>query len=88
MHPSVKFGGGRKAWAQWTEMRVHYVAPDVMTYGTLTRVFAAQGRPEKALDRLEEITMMTVNGKDVLGADGMPVPWGVAGQGHGDAERS
>ena len=53
------------------------------------RVFAAQGRPEKAPDLLEEIMvpmMMPVNDEDVLGADRMPVTGGVAGQGDGDRD--
>ena len=51
----------------WKQMRGHSVAPDVMAYGALMRMFGAQGRLDKALDLLEEITvqmMMPVNGED------------------------
>ena len=57
--------------------------------GPLMRVSAAQGRPKKALDLLEEIMvqmMMPVSGEEVLGANGMPAPGDVAGQGDADAD--
>jgi pentatricopeptide repeat protein len=44
-----------------------------MAYGALMRIFAAQGRPEKALDLLDEIMMqmmMPVNAENVLSTKG------------------
>ncbi|KAL7543836.1 hypothetical protein ACHAXR_013184 [Thalassiosira sp. AJA248-18] len=69
VHPSIKSDAADRAWARWKEMRIHSVAPDVMAYGALMRVFAAQGRAEKALDLLDEIMtqmMMPVSAGDVL----------------------
>lgn len=73
VHPSIKADASKRAWARWKEMRVHSVAPDVMAYGALMRIFAAQGRPEKALELLEEIMMqlsMPVSAENVLNGNG------------------
>jgi pentatricopeptide repeat protein len=71
VHPSIKSDAANRAWSRWKEMRIHSVAPDVMAYGALMRIFAAQGRPEQALDLLDEIMMqmmMPVNAENVLNA--------------------
>lgn len=73
VHPSIKADASKRAWARWKEMRIHGVAPDVMAYGALMRIFAAQGRPEKALDLLEEIMTqlsMPVTSESVLNGNG------------------
>lgn len=73
VHPSIKADASKRAWARWKEMRIHGVAPDVMAYGALMRIFAAQGRPEKALDLLEEIMTqlsMPVSSENVLNGNG------------------
>jgi len=73
VHPSIKADASKRAWARWKEMRIHSVAPDVMAYGALMRIFAAQGRPEKALELLEEIMMqlsMPVSAESVMNANG------------------
>lgn len=73
VHPSIKSDAANRAWARWKEMRIHSVAPDVMAYGALLRIFAAQGRPEQAIDLLEEIMMqmmMPVNADGVLNKNG------------------
>ena len=73
VHPSIKADASKRAWARWKEMRIHSVAPDVMAYGALMRIFAAQGRPEKALELLEEIMMqlsMPVSAENVLNGTG------------------
>ncbi|KAL9182599.1 hypothetical protein ACHAXT_013251 [Thalassiosira profunda] len=70
VHPKVKADAGDRAWARWKEMRIHSVAPDVMAYGALMRIFAAQGRAERAVDLLEEIMdqmMVPVASGDVVG---------------------
>lgn len=73
VHPSIKADASKRAWARWKEMRIHSVAPDVMAYGALMRIFAAQGRAEKALDLLEEIMTqlaMPVSAENVLNGNG------------------
>ncbi len=73
VHPSIKSDAANRAWARWKEMRIHSVAPDVMAYGALMRIFAAQGRPEQAIDLLDEIMMqmmMPVNADGVLNKNG------------------
>jgi pentatricopeptide repeat protein len=73
VHASIKSDAANRAWSRWKEMRIHSVAPDVMAYGALMRIFAAQGRPEKALDLLDEIMMqmmMPVNAENVLSTKG------------------
>ena len=42
VHPSIKSDAANRAWSRWKEMRIHSVAPDVMAYGALMRIFAAQ----------------------------------------------
>ena len=56
----VKADAGRMAWDRWKEMRVVGHVPDVMAYGSILRVLAAQGRPERALSVLEEMVAMEV----------------------------
>jgi len=73
VHASIKSDAANRAWSRWKEMRIHSVAPDVMAYGALMRIFAAQGRPEQALDLLDEIMMqmmMPVNAENVLNKNG------------------
>lgn len=76
VHPSIKSDAANRAWSRWKEMRIHSVAPDVMAYGALLRIFAAQGRPEQAIDLLDEIMMqmmMPVNAEGVLNTNGEEV---------------
>jgi hypothetical protein len=64
----------KRAWNRWKEMRIHSVAPDEMAYGALMRIFAAQGRAEKAVDLLEEVMtqmMMPVSSETVLNGKGL-----------------
>jgi pentatricopeptide repeat protein len=73
VHPSIKSDAANRAWARWKEMRIHSVAPDEMAYGALMRIFAAQGRAEKAVDLLEEVInqmMMPVSSESVLNSKG------------------
>jgi pentatricopeptide repeat protein len=48
------------AWDQWQEMRVVGVSPDVMAYGAILRIMAARGKPERALNLLEELQMNSI----------------------------
>jgi len=43
------------ALEKWEEMRVVGIDPDVMAYGAMLRLCAAQGHPERALNLLEEM---------------------------------
>jgi len=73
VHPSIKSDAGKRAWNRWKEMRIHSVAPDAMAYGAMMRVFAAQGRAEKALDMVEEIMsqmMVPVSAEGILNGNG------------------
>ena len=73
VHPSIKSDAADRAWKRWKEMRINGVPPDVMAYGALMRIFAAQGRPEQAIDLLDEIMMqmmMPVSADGVLGGSG------------------
>ena len=74
VHPSIKSDASTRAWERWKEMRIHSVSPDEMAYGALMRIFAAQGRAEKAVDLLEEVMtqMMTpLSAQNVLNSKGM-----------------
>ena len=46
---------GKVAWEQWQEMRIVGCDPDVMAYGAILRIMAARGKPERALNILEEM---------------------------------
>jgi pentatricopeptide repeat protein len=73
VHPSIKSDAANRAWSRWKEMRIHSVAPDEMAYGAIMRIFAAQGRAEKAVDLLEEIInqmMMPVSSESVFNSNG------------------
>lgn len=73
VHPSIKADASKRAWNRWKEMRIHSVPPDEMAYGALMRIFAAQGRAEKAVDLLEEIIaqmMMPVSTENVMNNKG------------------
>lgn len=48
------------AWDQWQEMRIVGVDPDVMAYGAILRIMAARGKPERALNILEEMQLNQV----------------------------
>jgi len=56
----VKADAGKMAWDKWKEMRIVGHLPDVMAYGAILRVLAAQGRPERAISVLEEMVAMEV----------------------------
>ena len=69
VHQSIKADAANRAWERWKEMRIHSIPPDVMSYGALMRIFAAQGRPEQAIDLLDEVMMqlmMPVNAEGVM----------------------
>ena len=75
VHASVKSDAAKRAWSRWKEMRIHGVAPDVMAYGALMRVYSAQGRAEQAIDLLEEIMdqmMRPTDSATVLNGRGTP----------------
>lgn len=58
--PSVRAKAAKFAAEKWREMRVVGIDPDAMAYGAMLRVCAAQGRPEQALNLLEEMQQMQV----------------------------
>eukprot|EP00977_Amphora_coffeiformis_P007371 scaffold1595_cov171-Amphora_coffeaeformis.AAC.12 len=51
---------GKVAWEQWQEMRIVGINPDVMAYGAILRIMAARGKPEQALNILEEMQLNQV----------------------------
>jgi pentatricopeptide repeat protein len=57
---SVRKKAGEVGWKKWQEMRIVGLDPDVMAYGAILRLCAAQGQPEKALNILEEMEQMQV----------------------------
>lgn len=57
---SVRAEAAKIAWEKWQEMRTVGVDPDVMAYGAMLRMCAAQGHPEQALNLLEEMQQMEV----------------------------
>jgi len=57
---AAKADAAKVAWAKWREMRVVGHDPDVMAYGAMLRILAAQGRPERAISVLEEMDAMGV----------------------------
>lgn len=74
VHPSIKADAAKRAWNRWKEMRICSVPPDAMAYGAMMRIYAAQGRAEKAVDLLEEIMaqmMMPVSAENVLNRKGI-----------------
>lgn len=74
VHPSIKSDAANRAWDRWKEMRIHSVPPDEMAYGALMRIFAAQGRAEKAVDLLEEVInqmMLPVSAESMFNNKGM-----------------
>lgn len=74
VHPSIKSDAAKRAWERWKEMRINSVPPDEMAYGAMMRIFAAQGRAEKAVDLLEEVInqmMLPVSAESVLDSKGM-----------------
>lgn len=57
---SVRQKAGEVGWKKWQELRIVGLDPDVMAYGAILRLCAAQGQPEKALNILEEMEQMQV----------------------------
>jgi len=57
---NIRAKAGKLAWQKWQEMRVVGVDPDVMAYGAILRVTAAQGQPERALNILQEMQQLQV----------------------------
>ena len=50
----------RTAWEQWQEMRVVGITPDVMAYGAMLRIQGVRGKPEAAINILEEMQLTGV----------------------------
>jgi pentatricopeptide repeat protein len=57
---AVRKKAGEVGWRKWQEMRIVGLDPDVMAYGAILRLCAAQGQPEKSLNILEEMVQMQV----------------------------
>jgi pentatricopeptide repeat protein len=52
---SVRSKAGEFGWKQWQEMRIIGIDPDAMAYGAMIRLCAARGRPERAMNLLQEM---------------------------------
>ena len=52
---AVRAKAGEFGWQQWQEMRIVGINPDAMAYGAIIRLCAARGRPERAINLLEEM---------------------------------
>jgi pentatricopeptide repeat protein len=57
---AVRKKAGEVGWRKWQEMRIVGLEPDVMAYGAILRLCAAQGQPEKSLNILEEMEQFQV----------------------------
>ena len=57
---TIRAAAGELGWRKWKEMRIVGVEPDVMAYGAILRLTAARGKPEQALNLLEEMQQMQV----------------------------
>ncbi len=60
MPQSIKAEAGKLAWQRWKELKINGLDPDVMAYGAITRIMAARGFPEKAINIIEEMQVMDV----------------------------
>jgi pentatricopeptide repeat protein len=57
---SVRSKAGELGWKQWQEMRIIGIDPDAMAYGAMIRLCAARGRPERAMNLLQEMQRFDV----------------------------
>jgi pentatricopeptide repeat protein len=57
---SIRAKAANLAFEKWQQMRVVGIDPDAMAYGAMLRLCAAQGRPEQAINMLEEMQQMGV----------------------------
>jgi pentatricopeptide repeat protein len=57
---SVRSKAGEFGWKQWQEMRIIGIEPDAMAYGAMIRLCAARGRPERAMNLLQEMPRFNV----------------------------
>ena len=55
MPQKIKAEAGSLAWERWKESIINGLKPDVMMYGSMIRIFAARGFPEKAINLIEEM---------------------------------
>jgi len=60
MPQSIKAEAGVLAWDKWKELYINDLKPDVMAYGSIIRIMAARGLPERAINIIEEMQMMQV----------------------------
>jgi pentatricopeptide repeat protein len=57
---SVRSKAGDFGWKQWQEMRIIGIESDAMAYGAMIRLCAARGRPERAMNLLQEMQRFNV----------------------------
>lgn len=57
MPQHIKAEAGSLAWNRWKELKINDLEPDVMAYGSIIRVTAARGFPEKAINLIEEMQL-------------------------------
>lgn len=57
---SIRARAAKVGWENWMEMRITGIDADVMAYGAMLRLMAAQGQPEKAINLLEEMPRFEV----------------------------
>lgn len=60
MPQKIKAEAGTLAWEKWKEARINGLKPDVMAYGSIIRIMAARGFPEKAIHLIEEMQMSEI----------------------------
>jgi pentatricopeptide repeat protein len=57
---ALRAKAGKLGWNKWQEMRVVGIEPDAMAYGAIIRLCAARGRPERAINLLEDMQRFEV----------------------------
>lgn len=57
---AIRAKAAKASWEKWQEMRIVGIEPDVMAYGAMLRLCAAQGHAERALNLLEEMQQFQV----------------------------
>ena len=60
MPQHIKAEAGTLAWNRWKELKINDLEPDVMAYGSIIRVTAARGFPEKAINLIEEMQLKEI----------------------------
>ena len=56
----LKAEAGLLGWESWKEMRIIGIEADVMAYGSIIRLCAARGQPEKCLNLIDEMNAFDV----------------------------